>query len=115
MTGPHLEQRDAQPYVAVRRAVTMDAFGQAVDGAFPALFAWLGERGVTPAGPPLIRFLVFDAECAPCQIELGLRVPDPVAGDDAVQARALPAGRYATLLHVGPYRSDDAPDLADAA
>jgi hypothetical protein len=31
-----------------------------------------------------------------------------------VHSDALPAGRYATLLHVGPYRSETANDLGDA-
>ena len=29
-------------------------------------------------------------------------------------AGVLPAGSYATLLHVGPYRSETAPDLGSA-
>ena len=33
------------------------------------------------------------------EIELGV----PVAGDAQARSGALPAGRYATLVHVGPY------------
>jgi effector-binding domain-containing protein len=33
-------------------------------------------------------------------------------GDERVRADSLPAGRYLTLMHVGPYRSETAPDLA---
>jgi effector-binding domain-containing protein len=33
---------------------------------------------------------------------------------DTVRADTLPAGRYATLIHNGPYRSEDVPDLGDA-
>jgi hypothetical protein len=35
-------------------------------------------------------------------------------GDDLVQAGTLPAGRYVTALHTGPYRHDKVPDLGDA-
>ena len=31
-----------------------------------------------------------------------------------MQAGTLPAGRYATFLHVGPYRHDEVDDLSDA-
>ena len=36
----------------------------------------------------------------------------PVDADAATDA--LPAGRYATVVHVGPYRSETQPDLAVA-
>ena len=35
-----------------------------------------------------------------------------VEGDERVRADSLPAGRYLTLMHVGPYRSETVPDLA---
>jgi effector-binding domain-containing protein len=37
-----------------------------------------------------------------------------VSGDRRVRAEILPAGRYVTFLHVGPYRSTTEPDLAVA-
>jgi len=37
-----------------------------------------------------------------------------VSAAGRVRAGALPAGRYATLLHVGPYNSTKEPDLASA-
>jgi effector-binding domain-containing protein len=36
-------------------------------------------------------------------VEAGVPVETAVEGDDRVTAGVLPAGRYATALHVGPY------------
>jgi len=104
-TEPRISERPAQPYLGLRREVT-DGVSAAVDGAFPELFRRLSAAGVQPAGPPFIRFLAVDDEGDPTELELAV----PVDADAATDA--LPAGRYATLVHVGPYRSETQPDLA---
>jgi GyrI-like small molecule binding protein len=110
---PTLESRTAQPYVAIRRRVT-ETVQRAVDGAFPELFGWLGEHGVTPSGAPFIRFLEIDAEGDPLELEVGVPVDGEVEAAEPVRADVLPAGRYVTFLHAGPYRSTTEPDLAAA-
>ena len=111
--APQLEQRPAQPYLAIARRVT-DGVPAAVDTAFPELFGWLREHGVEPAGPPFIRYREIDAGGEPLELEAGVPVAAGATGAGQVRADVLPEGRYATLLHVGPYRSTTAPDLADA-
>jgi effector-binding domain-containing protein len=100
MTEPRVEQRTEQPYVAIRRRVTMDGIAEAVDSAFPALFGWLAERGVAPAGPPFIRYLSVGSEL---EIDLGVPVERAATGDERVSAQALPAGRWIVALHVGHF------------
>ena len=104
---PQISRRPAVPYLGMRRRVT-DGIAAAVDGAFPELFRRLGQAGVQPAGPPFIRFLAVDDDGEPTELELALPVPADAATD------ALPAGRYATLVHVGPYRHATEPDLGVA-
>jgi hypothetical protein len=48
------------------------------------------------------------------RFELAAPTATAVYGDERVQAGELPAGRYATFLHVGPYNSSDVPDLRAA-
>jgi effector-binding domain-containing protein len=92
------EERAALPYAGVRRTVTMDGLADTIDREVPALFGRLAADGVQPAGPPFVRYLKVDMERG-LDIELGV----PVAGDARVRSGALPAGRYARLVHVGPY------------
>lgn len=51
---PHIIERPAQPYVAIKAQVTMQTIGTVLPGVHPRLFAWLGERDIPPAGwsPP---------------------------------------------------------------
>jgi hypothetical protein len=111
---PWLQQRAALPYVGIPCHVTQQGVAAAVDPAFPELFRWLGERRVEPVGPPFIRYLEVDVDDEPLELDVGAPVEDNVSGDGRVQAGVLPAGRYVTLLHVGPYRHATETDLAAA-
>lgn len=97
--GPKLEERAAQPYVAIRTQVTMEEMGS---GIIPQLqdevLAWLDKQGTAPSGPPLIRYRVIDM-LNKLDIELGWPVASAMSGDARVLADILPAGRYASLVY----------------
>ena len=115
MTEPQIEERAEQPYLGIRCELT-DGIRAAVDQAFPQLFGWLGEHGVAPSGPPFIRYRELNDPGEPLVIEAAAPVSDladPPEGAP-VQTDVLPAGRYVTLQHVGPYTHATAPDLVDA-
>ena len=102
MEQVQIVRRSAQRYVAIPVTVTMRELAAAIDRAFPELFAWLGTRSHTPAGAPFIRYLQVDMD-AGLVVELAVPVDLEVAGDGRIRVGVLPAGRYVTLLHVGPY------------
>ena len=107
MTGePRIVERAGQPYAALPGRVTMATLAAAIDSGYPELFGWLAARGIPPAGPPLIRYLVVDMD-AELEIELGVPVAEPLeraaGGGERIGAGLLPAGRYVSLLHRGPY------------
>ena len=110
---PQVQERTAQPCLAIHAHVTSEEeFRRAADRGFPELFGWLAERGIEPSGPLFIRYVALDDAGEPLDIELGVPVAPGVAGDERVQAGELPAGRWATFLHVGPYDHATEPDLA---
>jgi effector-binding domain-containing protein len=114
MSEPQISLREAQPYLGIRAVVT-HGIRDFADDAFPELFGWLFENGVAPAGPPFLRYHEVDRAGEPLDAEAGVPVESPPAGvNGRVRADALPAGRYLTALHVGPYTSDAMPDLGDA-
>jgi effector-binding domain-containing protein len=110
---PVIKRRPAQPYLGIAGEIT-DGVPAFVDRAFPELFGWLREHGVKPAGPPFIRYGEVDSEGEPLELAVGVPVSGDTKGDELVRHDSLPAGRYLTYLHVGPYRSETQPDLAAA-
>ena len=99
-SAPEIVTRAAQPYVAIRTQVTMEDLGMVVPPLNQEVFAWLGGRGVAPAGAPFWKYNVIDM-AGKLEVEAGAPVAAAVAGDDRVVSGELPAGRYATLTHVG--------------
>lgn len=101
MPTTQITERPDQPYVAIGAAVTMEQLPGLAD-RFGEVFSWLAERGIAPAGPPFFRYKVIDME-RQLVVEAGVPVMTAVDGDDLVRPGVLPAGRYATAIHVGPY------------
>ncbi|WP_157252339.1 GyrI-like domain-containing protein [Nonomuraea typhae] len=86
-------------YVAVRKTITMTTFGVVAD-RIPEIYGWLVARGAAMAGAPFFRFHVIDME-GDLDVEAGVPVAEPVEGEGDIVAATLPAGRYASVRHVG--------------
>ena len=99
-SAPEIVTRPEQPYAAIRVRVSMADLAAVVPPLNQDVFAWLGQRGTPPAGAPFWKYNVIDM-AAKLEIEAGVPVAAAVAGDDRVLTGVLPAGRYATLTHVG--------------
>jgi effector-binding domain-containing protein len=93
-------ERAAQPYAAIRAQVTMRTLGTVLPALHPRVFAWLGERGIPPAGAPFWKYNAIDMDRG-LEVEVGVPVAAAVDGDDQVLAGVLPPGRYATLRYTG--------------
>jgi effector-binding domain-containing protein len=96
---PTVVQLEAQTYVGRRESITMTEFAQIAD-QLPAMFGWLGEQGIAVAGPPFFRYRVIDMS-AEMKVEAGIPVAGTVSVADPLFVDQLPAGRYATVRHVG--------------
>src|ERR1700755_975426 len=98
-TEPTVTDRPTQDYVGIKRTVTMTSIADIAD-RIPDLFAWLGQHDIPPAGAPFLKYTVMDME-RELEIEAGVPVSAPVQGSGEIFAGVLPAGRYATVTHVG--------------
>lgn len=100
---PTLVERPEQPYVAIRGRVTMDSIPSIAD-RFPELLGWLGEQQIALAGSPFLKYNLLDSDGI-LEIEASAPVaelPD-TAASDLVVSGSISAGRFASLVHVGPY------------
>jgi effector-binding domain-containing protein len=102
LSKPTIVERAVQPYAAIKAQVAMREISRVADQLPAELFAWLGARGISPAGAPFFKYNVIDME-RQLEIEWGVPTTAPFHGDGRVLSGALPAGRYATLVHRGPY------------
>jgi len=99
---PTIETRNEQPYLSIHAKAAMDEISTTVDKLFPEIFQWMGARGIEWAGVPFIRYTAADPNWV-LDMEIGVPVAAAQTGDDRVQPGIFPAGRYAKLIHTGPY------------
>jgi effector-binding domain-containing protein len=86
--------------VAIKAIVSMATIGTVVPPLNQEVNAWLAERGIAPTGPPFWKYNVIDMARG-MELEAGSPVTGDLTGDERVLASLLPAGRYATVRHVG--------------
>jgi effector-binding domain-containing protein len=98
---PRIVERDEQHYVAIRGTVTMDRIRQIAD-RLPEVFAWIAARNVVPADAPFLRYVVIDTD-GELVIEAGVPIEGPSTGEEEIIPGVLPAGRYASITHFGPF------------
>ncbi len=96
---PRITYREDQPYVAIRGVVTMRTIATIAD-RLGEVFGWLGARGVEPAGAPFFKYDRIDMDST-LEIEVGVPVATPIAGQGDVEAGVLPAGRYVEVSQAG--------------
>jgi effector-binding domain-containing protein len=99
-TEPGIIDRAEQPYVAIKELVTMEDIGRVLPPLIPEVFDWLSARGIAPAGAPFWKYNLIDMERS-LEVEVGVPTAVLVPGDERVLAGVLPAGRYATVVHIG--------------
>ena len=100
MSEPTVLERTEQPYVAIPIEATLREWGE-VNALIPEVLAWLGERGIAPAGALFYRHRVIGGFDEKFSVEVGFPVAEPVEGDGRVVAGAKPAGRYVVATHHG--------------
>jgi effector-binding domain-containing protein len=101
---PHLVEifeYELRPTLVVRAQVAIQELPATLGPAFGAVIAWLGQAGQQPAGPPFVAYHNMDMQAL--DIEAGFPVFASMDGQDNVQSSEIPAGTYASCLHIGPY------------
>lgn len=100
ITMPTIEERTEEPYVSIPIRVSLKEWGRA-NALVAEVFGWLAGHNIAPAGAPFFRYWIIGDMDAPFDLEVGVPVAAPVAGDERVQAGSVQAGRYLTYIHNG--------------
>jgi effector-binding domain-containing protein len=95
---PKVDERNEQNYVGIRSQVPVSKLKKVIPESLDTLFPWLEKQGIEPAGAPFIRYHVINME-GKMDVELGIPVANPVAGEGRIMPGVLPAGRYASLIY----------------
>ena len=98
---PTIAARAPQPYVSMRRNVTMDTIAEIAD-RIPEVLGWMAAHGIEPVGAPFLRYRSIDL-AGDLDMEAGAPIAAMAESDERVQSGLLPGGRYAVATYVGSY------------
>ena len=90
-----------QPTLTVKTTTSLRELPQFLVASYQAIVGYLGTLGREPAGPSFCMYHNLDVEHL--QVEAGFAVQPGLEGWKEVQPGALPAGRWLTCMHQGPY------------
>ena len=99
---PKIDERAEQPYMGIRTVTPWQQLPTLIPRFIGEVFGFLGQQGIEPRGAPFIRYHVIDMD-GELDIEVGVPIARSASGNGRVEAGSLPAGRYASLIHTGPY------------
>ena len=102
LSKPSQEERQEQPYVAIRTAVPIP-FGKYLQPLWDEVNAWLKTQAIASPGAAMIRYLTTDMS-KKLDIDVGFAIGGRRPGNGHIIEDVLPAGQYATLLNTGHYR-----------
>jgi effector-binding domain-containing protein len=95
--------RGPEIIVSKRLAVRLSEIGPVMGTAFGEVYGFLAARGVEQHGPPFVIYHGTPSGDDPFEIEICAPVVREAGAPAGWQTQVLPAGTFATLLHVGPY------------
>ena len=102
MTIPRTEFREARPYVAMRKRVTIP-FGDVIDAALGPVEAHIKAQGLGEPdyGPCIFKYNLIDMPRL--EVEFGFFTPRLLPAAEGLISAEMPAGTYASLLYTGHY------------
>jgi effector-binding domain-containing protein len=99
--GVALEQRAPQPTVSIRASIPVAQLTEAQGESLRALWSFLTQSGITPAGPPFVRYHTFGPR--ETDLETGIPVAAAVSGQGRIIPGELPGGTAITTWHIGSH------------
>lgn len=98
-----LREREAALVVSKRFPVRLSEIGAMLGAAFGEVYGHLAVVQATKDTPPFVIYHGMPIDDEPFDIEVCAEVTRPVDAPAGWQAQQLPAGAFATLVHIGPY------------
>lgn len=97
-----LVERPKLIYAGIKKTIKMDGLKDFMQADMPKVFAWLNAHKIKPAGPEFLRYTYVDMGNA-LDIEVCVPISKAVRGDQTVRVTAVPAGKFASLTHIGDF------------
>ena len=102
LSEPQIVSRPDQPFAAIRVRLDRDEIPTRAPPLIGEVAGWLGSQGAVPTGAPFFSYLSMP-EDGPMVMEVGFPTASQLSGGSRVRTGTIPGGRFAAIVHTGPY------------
>lgn len=96
-----LTEEAAQTTLSIRTRTSLQNLPQVIGNAYAAIGQHLAQLDQCPAGAPFAAYHNMDMQNL--DVELGFPVSKELPSKDQIKAGTIPGGKFAVVLHTGPY------------
>ncbi len=96
-------RREATLVMSTRRQVRLSGIGALIGSTLGEAYGYLGAQRAETDGPPFVIYYGVPVADDPFEVEVCAPIAGPMDAPTGWRVQQLPAGTFATLLHVGPY------------
>jgi len=93
--------RGEQPALSVRLTTSVEKLPQIIGESYGKIMAYMKETGTFMSDMPFVTYYNMDMQNL--DVEMGFPVANPPAGNGEVKPGSVPAGKFITCMHRGPY------------
>ena len=102
LSEPQIVTRPDQPFAAIRISLDLSEIPTKAPPLIGEVAGWLGSKGAAPTGAPFFSYLEMP-EDGPMVMEVGFPTASQLTGNGRVRTGTIPGGRFASVVHTGPY------------
>ena len=96
-----IKDQPERPTLSIRTRAAVQDLPQLFGQTYGALMQYLGEMGEQPASEPFAAYYNLDMQNL--DVEIGFPVARRLPDRGNIKSGALPAGQFASTMHIGPY------------
>ena len=97
-----IEERPDQAVLSIRTRCAVNELPDVLGRSYGTIAHYLGELGEEPNGAPFAGYYNMDMQ--DLDIEIGFPVSRQLEGKGEVQPGLILGGKWATCIHIGPYK-----------
>ncbi len=94
-------ERSTQLVLSIRTKTSVQQLPQLLGESYMKIMQYLGEKGEFPAGAPFAGY--FNLDMQNMDVEIGIPFSKKLLEKDDIKTSEIPAGKYASCIHTGPY------------
>jgi len=97
-----LKEQGVQPVLSIRKTTAAANLPEELGKGYGSIIQYLNEIGEQPVGAAFTAYYNMDMENL--DVEMGFPVSKQLTGRGEIEAKEIPAGKYAECMYKGPYR-----------